>query len=161
MTNPADAAGQSGAAPPGPTSSDTNAARDHEGAEKPTDAPNNQQENAIKESTLSAEELMKKRDPNDHSGEPMHMHDGGDKGIAGEDKDDTSSKEPTPGMSSIPATQEERRDSKIGMPGGQEHGKEYGTGDRWEKTSGMAAEGGDFDATKPGAGREADRKLNA
>lgn len=36
--------------------------------------------------------------------------------------------------------------------------KEPGTGTQYVKTSGMAAEGGDFDATKPGAGREADRK---
>ena len=33
-----------------------------------------------------------------------------------------------------------------------------GTGEKWEKTTGVAAEGGNFDATKPGAGREADRK---
>lgn len=28
------------------------------------------------------------------------------------------------------------------------------------KSSGLAADGGDFDATKPGAGREADRKCS-
>ena len=33
-----------------------------------------------------------------------------------------------------------------------------GTGEKWVKTSGMAADGGDFDAAKPGAGREADRE---
>ncbi|KAI4129356.1 MAG: hypothetical protein LQ347_003814, partial [Umbilicaria vellea] len=31
-----------------------------------------------------------------------------------------------------------------------------GTGERWVKSTGMAADGGDFDAAKPGAGREAD-----
>ncbi|KAI9849545.1 MAG: hypothetical protein M1838_000128 [Thelocarpon superellum] len=36
-----------------------------------------------------------------------------------------------------------------------------GTGEQWVKTSGVAADGGDFDATKPGAGREADRLLEA
>jgi len=42
--------------------------------------------------------------------------------------------------------------------GGQEHGKEeQGTGEQWIKTTGIAADGGDFDATKPGAGREANR----
>lgn len=35
--------------------------------------------------------------------------------------------------------------------------QEQGTGEQWVKTSGLAADGGDFDATKPGAGREADR----
>jgi hypothetical protein len=59
-----------------------------------------------------------------------------------------------------PTTQEERRTSKAGNPGGQEHGKyPKGTGEEWVKTSGMAVDGGDFDATKPGAGREADRTL--
>jgi hypothetical protein len=33
-----------------------------------------------------------------------------------------------------------------------------GTGEEYVKASGLAADGGDFDATKPGAGREADRK---
>lgn len=33
------------------------------------------------------------------------------------------------------------------------------TGEKYVKSSGFAAEGGDFDATKPGAGREADRKV--
>ncbi|OLN81554.1 hypothetical protein CCHL11_05549 [Colletotrichum chlorophyti] len=37
------------------------------------------------------------------------------------------------------------------------HGE--GTGEKYVKSSGLAAEGGDFDATKPGAGREADRLL--
>ena len=39
-----------------------------------------------------------------------------------------------------------------------EDGKEQGTGEQYVKTSGLAADGGDFDATKPGAGREADRR---
>lgn len=34
-----------------------------------------------------------------------------------------------------------------------------GTGEEYVKASGLAADGGDFDATKPGAGREADRLL--
>ncbi|KAI9678663.1 MAG: hypothetical protein M1817_005720 [Caeruleum heppii] len=42
-------------------------------------------------------------------------------------------------------------------PQSESHGE--GTGEKWVKTSGMAAEGGDFDAAKPGAGREADRLL--
>ncbi|KAJ4413951.1 hypothetical protein N0V82_008203 [Gnomoniopsis sp. IMI 355080] len=34
-----------------------------------------------------------------------------------------------------------------------------GTGEQYVKTSGLQADGGDFDATKPGAGKEADRLL--
>ena len=37
--------------------------------------------------------------------------------------------------------------------------KEPGTGTQYVKSSGLAAEGGDFDATKPGAGKEADREF--
>ncbi|KAK1721732.1 hypothetical protein BDP67DRAFT_539842 [Colletotrichum lupini] len=39
------------------------------------------------------------------------------------------------------------------------HGEE-GTGEKLVKATGLAADGGDFDATKPGAGREADRLLD-
>jgi hypothetical protein len=49
------------------------------------------------------------------------------------------------------------RSQSVAQEGGGEHGIEKGTGDKWVKTSGVAAEGGDFDATKPGAGREATR----
>lgn len=35
-----------------------------------------------------------------------------------------------------------------------------GTGQLYEKSTGLAAEGGDFDAARPGAGREADRLLD-
>ncbi|KAF2182054.1 hypothetical protein K469DRAFT_637513 [Zopfia rhizophila CBS 207.26] len=109
-----------------------------QGADRPFDAPTGKQESAVKETKDVGEEALKKRDPSDHSGEPMKMH----------------------GVDNIPKTQEERRTSKAGNPGGQEHGKEVkGTGEQWIKTSGMAADGGDFDATKPGAGREADRLL--
>lgn len=37
---------------------------------------------------------------------------------------------------------------------------EEGTGVKYVKTSGVAAEGGDFDATKPGAGAEATRLMD-
>jgi len=128
-TNPG-AAPESGAAP----------FAKQQGADKPTDAPEGDQKAAVIKKKDDAEEILKKRDPNDHSGEPMHMHDGSEL--------------------KSPSTQEERRTSKAGNPGGQEHGKDpKGTGEQWVKTSGMAADGGDFDATKPGAAREADRLM--
>lgn len=43
-------------------------------------------------------------------------------------------------------------------PGAKSQGE--GTGEQYVKSSGLAADGGDFDATKPGAGREADRKCS-
>ena len=40
-----------------------------------------------------------------------------------------------------------------------EGSEEKGTGQEHVKTTGFASEGGDFDATKPGAGKEAEREL--
>ena len=40
---------------------------------------------------------------------------------------------------------------------GEQKSTEKGTGEKWVKSTGLAADGGDFDASKPGAGREADR----
>jgi len=42
-------------------------------------------------------------------------------------------------------------------PQKESHGE--GTGEKYVKSSGMGADGGDFDAAKPGAAREADRKF--
>jgi len=46
-----------------------------------------------------------------------------------------------------------------GMKPDPGHGTGEGTGERYEKSTGVQAEGGDFDATRPGAGREADRLM--
>lgn len=51
-----------------------------------------------------------------------------------------------------------------GEPGGaglQKTSQGEGTGEKWVRSSGMKAEGGDFDATAPGAGREANREYFA
>jgi len=127
---PTEASSNPGAAP----ESAASPTQKQHGAERPGDAPTGEEAEGVKEKKEEGEQVLKK-DPNDHSGEPMHMHD-------------------------APKAQAERRESKVGNAGGQEHGKEEKcTGERWVKTSGLAADGGDFDATKPGAGREADRKL--
>jgi len=126
---PTEASSNPGAAPE-PAASPT---QKQQGAERPGDAPTGEEAKGVKEKEEEGEQVLKK-DPNDHSGEPMYMHD-------------------------APKTQAERRESKVGNAGGQEHGKENGTGEQWVKTSGLAADGGDFDATKPGAGREADRLM--
>jgi hypothetical protein len=46
-----------------------------------------------------------------------------------------------------------------GGDGPQKTSQGSGTGEQYVKSSGLKADGGDFDATKPGAGREADRLL--
>lgn len=48
---------------------------------------------------------------------------------------------------------------KLGSSGEEDKGESKGTGEEYIKSSGLKADGGDFDATKPGAGREADREL--
>jgi len=45
------------------------------------------------------------------------------------------------------------------LPGDKTEGHEDGTGELYVKSSGLRADGGDFDAAAPGAGREADRLL--
>ncbi|PUU73622.1 hypothetical protein B9Z19DRAFT_1094720 [Tuber borchii] len=50
-------------------------------------------------------------------------------------------------------------DDRKPLPGGMKLDNETrgeGTGERYEKSTGLAADGGDFDATRPGAGREAE-----
>jgi len=148
-----------------PASSGAVPQQKQQGADRPQDEPNvaetaavKEQKNAAEDSASSnpvhitsdqqREELAQKgelpHDPNDHSGEPMKMHAGGnpEKPVEGE-----TIKEKT------------ERSASVAQEGGGEHGKVKGTGEEWVKTSGIAAEGGDFDATKPGAGREATRLM--
>ncbi|KAF2838451.1 hypothetical protein M501DRAFT_1005357 [Patellaria atrata CBS 101060] len=94
-----------------------------QGGDRPTEAPSDGDDNN--------KELQFKKDPNDHSGEPLRMHN----------------------------IDDERRKSIASQPGGGERGKEKGTGQEYVKSTGLQADGGDFDATKPGAGMEADRLL--
>jgi len=84
------------------------------------------------------------RDPNDHSGEPLKMHGGPTDGeVASEEND-----EPKPRTD---------RSASVAQEGGNPHGKKLGTGEEYVKSSGLQADGGDFDATNPGAGAEAVR----
>lgn len=65
---------------------------------------------------------------------------GGDAGNVGKDQDRSRS------AGSVSTEEDEDR-------------KDSGTGELYVRSSGLAADGGDFDARKPGAGREADRLL--
>ncbi|KAL6414874.1 hypothetical protein AUP68_01410 [Ilyonectria robusta] len=56
---------------------------------------------------------------------------------------------PLESTSSMPSTEKNESESE----------ESKGTGQEYVRTTGFAADGGDFDATKPGAGREADRLL--
>jgi len=151
-----------------PAATDGHPGQKQQGADRPLEPPSGTETDAIKDEKKAGEESATKdhssnkhiisdeernklaekgklpHDPNDHSGEPMKMHAGGDpeKPVEGETLGEKT-----------------ERSASIGQEGGGEHGKEKGTGEQWVKTSGIAAEGGDFDATKPGAGREATRLM--
>jgi len=154
------------AADTNPASSGAVPSQKQQGADRPMEEPSAAQTEAVNDKTKSAEnassstphitsdeqreELAEKGElpkiPNDHSGEPMKMHAGGDP------------EKPVEGESTAEKTE---RSASVAQEGGGEHGKVKGTGEQWVKTSGMAAEGGDFDVTKPGAGKEATRLMEA
>jgi hypothetical protein len=105
---------------------------------KPTEDGETKKNPDVPHTDEEREEAMKSgnfpHDPNDHSGEPLHVHD------ASEKKD---------------------RSESVSQEGGNPHGKTLGTGEQYVKSSGMDANGGDFDATNPGAGKEANRTSRA
>ncbi len=101
----------------------------HQGADRPFEQPSGESEQAIRE-TKEREERAVSQDPRDAR-----------RGSLLEDP----SEEHHPGQ-----------------PGGdfliEGKPKTKGTGQQYVKSTGLAAEGGDFDASRPGAGREADRE---
>ncbi|KAF2087462.1 hypothetical protein K490DRAFT_65849 [Saccharata proteae CBS 121410] len=107
-----------------------------QGGDRPFEEPKGEKAEAVKSTKDEGEAALKKKDPNDHSGEPLKMHDGKE-------------------------GKTERSESSAGQEGGGEHGKEKGTGEQYVKSSGLAADGGNFDASNPGAGREADRLMES
>ncbi|KAK4155898.1 hypothetical protein C8A00DRAFT_41536 [Chaetomidium leptoderma] len=75
--------------------------------------------------------------------------------------------EDSAGGAAAAAAEHQRRDSGKGLGGSDDNddkktpvvGTGEGTGEEYVKSSGLKADGGDFDASRPGAGREADRLL--
>ncbi|GAB1320147.1 hypothetical protein MFIFM68171_10357 [Madurella fahalii] len=76
---------------------------------------------------------------------------GGDAGTVGEEEEGVGHRR----RDSAKGLGEEEAAGKMGMTE-KDRG---GTGEMYVRSSGLAAEGGDFDASRPGAGREADRLL--
>jgi len=104
-----------------------------QGADRPHEEPDHEENQAIKETKAEAEEAQSV----DTSGPgPQSMEEkarnGGATGAGSGGADDDG-------------------------PQKESHGE--GTGEKYVKSSGMKADGGDFDASNPGAGREADRLL--
>jgi len=124
----------------GDPSSSSTPAQKQQGADRPNEEPSNNKNPKVPHTDEEREELMEKggefpRDPNDHSGEPLKMHD---------DSENSEKKD---------------RSQSVSQEGGNPHGKTMGTGEQYVKSSGMPAEGGDFDASNPGAGQEATRLM--
>lgn len=121
--------------------SGANIGQKQQGADRPGDEPSGEQVDAIKDTKAKHEGAQAgdddttggsappPKDPNDHAGDPLGTVDHG-----------------APGQ---------------GQTKKEEGGKseEKGTGEKWVKTTGVAADGGDFDAKKPGAGKEAEREF--
>jgi len=119
-----------------------------QGADRPNEAPSSNSNPKVPHSDAEREKLMETggefpRDPNDHSGEPLKMHDGTE--YDNSDKSDKSEKKD--------------RSQSVSQEGGNPHGKTMGTGEQYVKSTGIPAEGGDFDASNPGAGQEATRLM--
>jgi hypothetical protein len=140
----------------GDPKSGQNLSQKQQGADRPNDSPGPEDTEAIKDKKESAETSQKKddkpkvphtdeereeamksgnfpHDPDDHSGEPLKLHDGSEK-------------------------KKERSESVSHEGGGALGEPPKGQGTEYVKSSGMDADGGDFDATKPGAGTEATRR---
>jgi len=106
----------------------------HQGTEQPHAEPDHEENQAIKETKAEAEEAQKvdTSGPGPQSLEEKARNGGGAAGASSSGGDDDG-------------------------PQKESHGE--GTGEQYVKSSGMKADGGDFDAANPGAGREADRLL--
>lgn len=107
-----------------------------QGADKPTDAPakGSDEHSRIAETKKEAEEAAK-----------VDISGPGPKPLSEVKKD---------GGAATGATGDDEEDG----PQQKSHGE--GTGEKYVKSTGLKADGGDFDASRPGAAREADRKLH-
>ncbi|KAH6680607.1 hypothetical protein B0J14DRAFT_269491 [Halenospora varia] len=124
-----------GAAPTTSSTTSTKEGLEHQGASAPHDTPSSSEHQKIKE-TKAETETAAVEDTKKH--EPLGEKSTSSGGSGGS------------GIPGVPGSE--------GLQKGS-HGE--GTGEKYVKSSGMTADGGDFDASQPGAGREADRLLEA
>lgn len=127
---------------------------------KPEDGPTTEKNETLK--TSKEEEEVNVDGPGPRPLEEVAREHGGDAGASDESVSGQQQQQPgQPGAQQLPedaSTGHKRQDSGKGLSGDDnEEGKKEGTGEEYVKSSGLAADGGDFDASRPGAGREADR----
>jgi hypothetical protein len=129
----------------GPTGTDVGAAAPEsgtkptikqQGADRPNDAPEGEQADAVANKKADAEDAMDRDTDAADSGSAPN-DDAGPKPLG---SDGASGSSNQGGKESLGSTSTEK-----------------GTGEKYVKSSGTKADGGDFDATNPGAGREAER----
>jgi hypothetical protein len=115
-----------------------------QGADRPSDEPSSPEHERIKETKAEAEDAAKVNTsgPGPKTLEEKARESGGVAGKGGGE-----------GKGKSGEGEGEEKDG----PQKKSHGE--GTGEKYVKSSGMVADGGDFDAANPGAGREADRKF--
>jgi len=125
----------SSTATPADPSSATQNTQKQQGADRPHAEPGSEEHDRIKETKQEAEEAAKvdTSGPGPKSLEERARESGGD--ISGGNKESS------------------------GEDGPQKESHGEGTGEKYVKSSGVKADGGDFDAGNPGAGKEADRLL--
>jgi len=103
---------------------------------------------------------------------PEHAPEGSHRDAIKEAKEDAEAAQAVDTSGPGPKSLEEKARESGGVAGGKEgqgeggeddgpqkESKGEGTGEQYVKSSGVKADGGDFDAANPGAGREADRLL--
>jgi len=119
------------------TSSSSAAHTDKQGANAPSATPDSEASKRIAETKREAEEASKI--DTDGPGPKSLEEKARESGVGGATTSTSSTKKEDDGL----------QKGSVGE----------GTGEKYVKFTGTAAEGGDFDATKPGAGKEADRLL--
>ncbi|RFU31776.1 hypothetical protein B7463_g4563, partial [Scytalidium lignicola] len=136
---PSNAADNAGNMVVGDPSSGNREMQKQQGADRPMDEPSGRERSAVEETKRDAEDAQNF----DASGpSPVPLED--EAGRGGGDMGGNM------GVGSAGGDGEK--------PQSESHGE--GTGEKYIKSTGMKAEGGDFDAANPGAGREADRLLD-
>ena len=129
-------------------------------AQNDTRSPSDPHTNPEEKSTQAKEQVDNSTGGPDNNDNPVKVEGPGPKPVAdlakenGGDAGAAKSSSESIGKESIDQREEEEDEDG---PQTKSHGE--GTGELYVKSSGLKADGGDFDAAAPGAGREADRTL--
>jgi hypothetical protein len=138
---------------------------DHTKAQNDTRSPSDPATNPLDSTTKAKQNVDDSTAGTDDNSNPVKVDGPGPKPISEVAKEygGDAGNAPSSDESVDKAGKGAETDKKAGMPEEEDgpqtvsHGE--GTGEKYVKSSGLKADGGDFDAAAPGAGREADRLL--